>query len=343
MKSYLCPTWLFTFTPPAILLSTRPSLAHLPLSFLSSSKGGTRSFTCKTAIYAASHNSHSENWTRAKNTLRSPKNCVVSVSGLETYLSSLRDIWKTATGDLDLRARIRVRASAHTRADCLAVCRSVRPLLPLGGSGGRRAPSADGEDPCALVLEELARGVASLADGPLGGVVEDVFVRVAFASNYAARDPMFHTDKAPIRGYVTLDGPGTDYMTRPCSPLEYMKLRGLGAGPGASGDGDGSGGGVFWEDGGLRRAEELEFIVMKGDYYEAPVTASSANSSWFGGMWKRTSACVHRSPIGDNAHRKRIIVSFDLADGDDDREWEQANLKRSWRSGMTQRKSRLVA
>jgi hypothetical protein len=40
---------------------------------------------------------------------------------------------------------------------------------------------------------------------------------------------------------------------------------------------------------------------------------------------------------------RRVIISLDLADGDDDREWYQADKKREWRSGMTQRKSHLVA
>jgi hypothetical protein len=31
---------------------------------------------------------------------------------------------------------------------------------------------------------------------------------------------------------------------------------------------------------------------------------------------------------------RRVIISLDLADGDDDREWHQANKRREWRSGF---------
>lgn len=137
---------------------------------------------------------------------------------------------------------------------------------------------------------------------------------------------MFHTDKAPLRAYVTLRGVGTEIMTRVCSPVEYALLRSLGK----LGENNKS-------SASLRQAEELEFIVMKGDHY----VHSSDVETWLTRAWKRASACVHRSPPGLGG--RRIILSLDLADGDDDREWYQANKKREWRSGMTQRKSRLVA
>jgi hypothetical protein len=126
---------------------------------------------------------------------------------------------------------------------------------------------------------------------------------------------------------------GTEYMTRPCtSPLEYLSLRSFGlqhqgGEPSAS----------------VREAQVLEFIVMKGDYYPPPAeTTATTTMTWLlSKFWPRTFACVHRSPPGHG--RRRIIVSFDLADGDDDREWYDAGHRREWRSGMTQRKSRLVA
>jgi len=251
-------------------------------------------------------------WADAKAALRNPECCVVSVSGLGPHLRSLKERWDAGPDNLDLRARVRVRSSASD--DCLRVSRAVLPSAP-----------GDGDDPCVAALSELARGVASLADGPLEDVCEDVFVRIVCASDYRARDPMFHTDKAPLRGYVTLRGPGTDFMTRPSTPMEYLTLRGLGAGEPAKS---------------IRRAGELEFIVMKGDHYEAP---SPAATPWLKGLWRRASACVHRSPPAAGTVRRRVIVSLDLADGDDDREWYQANMKRTWRSGMTQRKSNLVA
>jgi len=245
-------------------------------------------------------------WAAAKASLRKPDCCVVSVSGLGDHLSILQAEWSEAPADLDLRARVRVQSALGD--DCERIYRSVS-MNDVGK-----------ENSCTAALEELARGVASLADGPLEGICEDVFLRVVCASDYRAIDPMYHTDKCPLRGYVTLHGLGTEFLTRPSSPMEYATLRALGQG------GDSS-----------RNAEELEFIVMKGDYYRA----NNTPPTWKERIWTRTSACVHRSPPGVGG--RRVIVSLDLADSDDDQEWYQANKKREWRSGMTQRKSRLVA
>ena len=93
-------------------------------------------------------------------------------------------------------------------------------------------------------------------------------------------------------------------------------------------------------------ARELEFIVMKGDYYDASVPKDDNSSSSMmknkkKKLWSRAEACVHRSPPGNNA--KRVILSLDLADGGDDQEWEERGRKRNWRVGMTQRKSHLVS
>jgi hypothetical protein len=65
-------------------------------------------------------------------------------------------------------------------------------------------------------------------------------------------------------------------------------------------------------------------------------------------IWIRNAACVHRSPpaaevVAVGGGKRRVILSLDLADGDDDREWYEYDKKRGWRSGMTQRKSHLVA
>ena len=88
-------------------------------------------------------------------------------------------------------------------------------------------------------------------------------------------------------------------------------------------------------------ARELEFIVMKGDYYDASVPKEVGLGSSNKKLWSRAEACVHRSPPGNNA--KRVILSLDLADGGDDQEWEERGRKRNWRVGMTQRKSHLVS
>mmetsp|Transcript_35577 Transcript_35577/g.42883 ORF Transcript_35577/g.42883 Transcript_35577/m.42883 type:complete len:295 (+) Transcript_35577:230-1114(+) len=259
-------------------------------------------------------------WAGAKAALRNSDCCVISVSGLEDHLRVLQEEWADGPKDVDLRARVRVRES-HAQKDCLRVRNLVSPLT----SGNECCTN----DPCNVALEELARGVASLADGPLEGICEEVFMRVVCASDYRAHDPMFHTDKAPLRGYVTLRGPGTEFMTRPSTPVEYMMLRGMGTEPARS----------------VRCAEELEFIVMKGDHYKVASTTPPP-VSWIPELWQRASACVHRSPPAATTSAlqgRRVIISLDLGDGDDDREWHQINTKREWRSGMTQRKSRLVA
>jgi len=271
------------------------------------------------------------NWNEAKLSLRNPNCCVVSVTGLEPHLKVLQEqLADDGPGDIDLRARIRASSHATAYHDCLQIRRSVASPSPIilagGGNGGDvfATEDDDDDDPCGRALEELARGMASLADGPLGGgACTDVFVRIVCASNYRAREPPYHTDKAPLRGYVTLRGAGTEYMTRTCRPMEYVTLRTLGD--------DGSPSKC------VKMADELEFIVMKGDYYDC------GDSSWVTKLWRRAFACVHRSPPGVGNGGRRVIVSFDLADGDDDREWFQADTKREWRNGMTQRKSRLVA
>jgi hypothetical protein len=283
-------------------------------------------------------------WAGAKAALRNPDCCVVSVPGLESHLRVLqKQLADQGPAELDLRARVRaLLSSSSAHGDCLRVRRSVAGDHD-NQNGNDNEHEDEDEDPCTAALVELAQGFASLADGPLAleGVCEDVFLRIVCASDYRARDPMYHTDKAPLRGYVTLRGVGTDYMTRPCSPLEYVTLRGLGKGVPVQS---------------VRRANELEFIVMKGDYYDYPheyesspvassgtATSTAAADSWLARVWKRTAACVHRSPPAAATGGRRVIVSLDLADGDDDREWYQANTKREWRNGLTQRKSRLVA
>lgn len=266
-------------------------------------------------------------WAGAKAALRDPKCCVVSISGLESHLQVLQAQWATEPNDVDLRMRVCSSTHDQTHDDCIRVLRSISPSL-LGESD----KSSHETSPCTTALEELAAGFGLLADGPLEDSCRAVFMRVVCASDYQAREPMFHTDKAPLRGYVTLRGLGTEFMMRPCSPAEYVTLRGLGVDTLSS------------LQQSVRQAEELEFIVMKGDYYEAPPTTNDGVSfigSMAAGLWQRSYACVHRSPNSE-MQRRRVILSLDLADGDDDREWHVADLKKKWRSGMTQRKGTLV-
>jgi len=212
-------------------------------------------------------------------------------------------------------------------------------------------------NPCILALQELALGVCSLAEhGPLklsSSVVTDVHIRIVCASNYKAIDPPFHTDKCPLRGYVTLVGPGTEYMDRTCRPWEYVALRTLGV-EGLMMDRSSGGSSSSSGSSSLKMAKELEFIVMKGDHYDAGLLRSSSSSSILSHtnklLWSRSEACVHRSPPGNDTNNnnkaknnKRVILSLDLADGGDDQEWEERGRKRNWRVGMTQRKSHLVS
>ncbi|CAB9515924.1 expressed unknown protein [Seminavis robusta] len=277
-------------------------------------------------------NALSGDWSAAKLALRDPHCCVVSVSGLDHHLKVLQDNFvDDGPFDLDLRTRIRTSDPSFLGRDCRQLRQSVCQ---------NNQHEQDDDNACAAALEELALGVASLIDDTDGPPSMDVHMRVVCASDYRANDPMFHTDKAPLRGYVTLKGVGTQFMTRTCSPWEYMTLRTFGM-PGANREPCRS----------VRDAPELEFIVMKGDYYpqqqqqtndadpQSPLSSMLSGSK----LWQRTFACVHRSPPGATFGGRRVIISLDLADGDDDREWYQAGKKREWRSGMTQRKSHLVA
>ena len=65
-------------------------------------------------------------------------------------------------------------------------------------------------------------------------------------------------DKCPLRGYVTLTGPGTEFLDETMSPFEYASIRTMGI----------DGLSVVRKEKSLKMAKELEFIVMKGDHYE---------------------------------------------------------------------------
>ena len=294
----------------------------------------------------------SGDWANAKQSLRHPKCCVVSVSGLDDHLSTIQQYFcgDDAPFDLDLRMRVQCKGNASEEEMAYQDCTKIFDAV-MGQSTSTMCISPVGEGssnftkehPCILALEELARGVASLADGSLEGVCTDVHMRVVCASNYKAIDPMFHTDKCPLRGYVTLNGPVTEYMDETCLPWEYAALRSFGVDGLSSISGEN-------KAGHLRMGKELDFIVMKGDCYSAPLPGD-ASASPFDKIWDRSAACVHRSPPGESSEkggvanngRRRVILSLDLADGMDDQEWYERSRKRGWRSGMTQRKSRLVS
>ena len=288
-------------------------------------------------------------WVGANIALQNPDCCVVSVPNLEKHLQILQTYFVDhGPSDLDLRARVRIHAESLAYKDCLSIRRAVvTPLTP--STNNDDDDDTEGlleDDACTNALVEISKGVASLAKEAItkekGSCSEDVFIRIVCASNYQALDPMYHTDKSPLRGYVTLKGVGTEYMTKTSSPIEYATLRGLG------------GGGMLGNlSQSIRQANELEFIVMKGDEYAQYDHGhghghenKSPPFSFMNMLWKRRFACVHRSPPAaqnSNGSKRRVIISLDLADGDDDREWYQIGTKREWRCGMTQRKSRLVA
>ena len=280
-----------------------------------------------------------ENWIQANGRLKDKKCCVVNVANLEAQLKILQETLVVhGPADVDLRARVQTSQSQDVSLeDCQRVLKSVM----CDADRGKESKSTI-TDASVAALHELAQGMAIMASGcgmhgrigneqHTGSSVMDVHCRIVCASNYQAREPPFHTDKAPLRGYVTLKGLGTEYMQRACNPLEYLALRMLGDVVAASISND------------LRQAKEMEFIVMRGDYYHRhdPLTATTMWER----LWTRATACVHRSPPNEegNCNRRRVIISFDLANGDDDREWFQADKKRGWRNGLTQRKSRLVA
>jgi len=294
-------------------------------------------------------------WSTAKQALRNPNCSVVSISGLDHHLSSLQSYFcgVDAPSDVDLRMRVRCCGDGDTTnsstdisyVDCASVYQTIMDAPSTTGWKNKNnnnkittsdinteQPNNNPNNPCIQALQELALGVHSLSDGSLQRTVTDIHMRVVCASTYSANDPPFHTDKCPLRGYVTLVGPGTEYMDGTSRPWEYVALRSLGV----------DGLGLVNGEGRLKMAEELEFIVMKGDYYDASVP--NDDSSMMKNkkkLWSRAEACVHRSPPGNNA--KRVILSLDLADGGDDQEWEERGRKRNWRVGMTQRKSHLVS
>lgn len=323
----LCQCWLSA----AFLLIAFPSAFSLGLS---SDRAPAPATSAPLRVVSEVAPVLAGDWAGAKAALRNPDCCVVTVPGLDSHLRVLQAHFAdSGPAELDLRARIFVNnklppamtdlsTGADTYNDCLKVRRLVSPFKNDNDDDDN---DINKNDPCTVALEELARGMASLADGPLEGACDNVFLRIVCASDYRAIDPMYHTDKAPLMGYVTLRGVGTEFMTRPSSPVEYVTLRSLGSGDPVQN---------------VRMAEELEFIVMKGDHYECN---GDTAVSWMNKIWKRTAACVHRSPPAAMSGGRRVIVSLDLGDGDDDREWYQANTKREWRSGMTQRKSRLVS
>ena len=355
-------------------------------------------------------------WASGKNALQDPGCCVVSICSPDSNNNSNNNSNNSLTNgllvlqheladrgpsDIDIRARINTATIDSAYQDCSRVWNSVFGNVAVDKTKTkddatiRSSSSRNNHGARAAIasLTELARGMSSFAennndqDPPNNSSFRSkneyknetavaVYMRIVCASSYRAHDPPFHTDKAPLRGYVTLRGIGTEFAIHPCSPLEYMGLRALGTAPKKkkkdNDDDD--------EESSLRCAQELEFIVMKGDYYyeyfqqaqtqtqtqiQSAATSTSTTTdlpwtwTWKKGWWQREFACVHRSPPGGGIingnyiangeqqpqpqGRRRVIVSFDLADGDDDREWHDVAQKRQWRSGMTQRKSRLVA
>ena len=267
----------------------------------------------------------SGSWDHARAQIVEPKCCIVTkIDGIDGQLGALKDfLVDQGPADLDLRARIRTSSlsSDHVYNDCLAILQQ-----------SCEDKDIDCLETTARSLQELALGVASLTQTASSSSLQncDVFCRIVCASHYRAREPPMHTDKAPLRAYATLQGVGTEYLPRICTPFEYARLRTLGP---SKHDKDNR-----LE---LQQAQEKQFIVMKGDTFYDYFGDSTIVNSIYDQLWTRSRACVHRSPPGN--HGNRIIVSFDLNDGMDDREWRVVGKQREWRNGLTQRKSKLVA
>lgn len=309
-----------------IIILAHVSVSNCFSSVTNSVPISTSTSSPRTSSFSSSTNNLIGNWKDGKESLQRDDCCVVSINGMESHLNHLYEYFvNQGPSDLDLRTRIHAETLFN---DCLTIRQSVVSIPEFD----MKEKESDEIDSCTAALMEFARGVISFADGlVLKKPCTDVYMRIVCASDYKAIDPMYHTDKAPLRGYTTLIGPGTEFCENICSPLEYASLRSLGNESSSSIP--------------TRKAKNMEFIVMKGDYYEYNDPDTSETSKILSRIkkriWTRTSACVHRSPPGNGG--RRVIISLDLADGDDDREWYQKNQKREWRSGMTQRKSRLVA
>lgn len=296
---------IYQHTHKTIMVCT-PTLV-LTLSFVASAYISCVALTATPLQHASTKyaaNSSGE-WAAAKLSLRDPNCCVVSITGLDHHLLVLQDYFcgPDAPSDLDLRAKIRCgNDNTLTTYDCFKIYNSItkpsQTKYKVNDFGDDFTLKTATKHPCILALEALASGVASLADGPLEGICKDVHMRIVFASNYEAKDPMFHTDKCPLRAYVTLTGPGTEYMDRTSHPWEYVTLRTLGAEAASNVSG-------------LKMASILELIVTKGDKYDAPLpidTKPSIIQALVGSIWERDAACVHRSPPAGDSSARRVIL-----------------------------------
>ena len=133
-------------------------------------------------------------WIQATEQLRDPDCCVVSIGGgMEKPLQVLQEAMMQELVDVDLRHRIRAK---NRRQDC----QNLMQQLEMGRSA-EMDDSSSVSNPVVSALEEIAQGAAQLL-----GQDQDIFFRIVAASNYHAKDPMFHTDKCPLRVYVTLSG-----------------------------------------------------------------------------------------------------------------------------------------
>jgi len=102
---------------------------------------------------------------------------VVSVSGLEDHISTIQQYFcgDDAPSDLDLRMRVKCISDSDNingnvaYEDCSKIYKSVmgkEAINNFDNSDDSEKPNQSNYHPCILALEELARGVASLADGP---------------------------------------------------------------------------------------------------------------------------------------------------------------------------------
>ena len=145
------------------------------------------------SLSATHHTKLSGNWSVAKQSLQDPNCCVVSISGLESHLSTIQEYFcgEDAPTDLDLRMRVRCKNVGSDNNMTYEDCAKIYNLVM---KNDKLSDCIVNNHPCILALEELARGVSSMADGRLEGICTDVHMRIVCASNYKAIDPMFHSE-----------------------------------------------------------------------------------------------------------------------------------------------------
>ena len=114
-------TWLHPPSTLALLLTQllffqlcRPTY-QFSVSIEKKSLSSTSTATTTSTVFDKQRHQLSGSWFKAKQTLRDPSSCVVSISGLDQHLSTLQSYFcgEDAPSDIDLRMRIRCSAGGN--------------------------------------------------------------------------------------------------------------------------------------------------------------------------------------------------------------------------------------